>query len=80
MEMGRTAMDVAKSAVRHGCLFARSDGAITFKIAQQPAGLIIRITALDALSVYKVTPPERQTSVYKATPLERYISGLSNRF
>jgi hypothetical protein len=35
-------MDAAKSAVSHGRLFARPAGAINLKIAQRPAGLIIR--------------------------------------
>ena len=42
MEVGECAKDGAISAVRHGCLFARPAGAINLKIAQQPAGLIIR--------------------------------------
>jgi hypothetical protein len=42
VEVGRRARDGAKSAVRHGCLFARPTGAINLKIAQRPAGLIIR--------------------------------------
>jgi hypothetical protein len=35
-------MDAAESAVSHGRLFARPTGAINLKIAQRPAGLIIR--------------------------------------
>jgi hypothetical protein len=35
-------MDAAKSAVSHGWLFARPTGAINLKIAQRPAGQIIR--------------------------------------
>jgi hypothetical protein len=35
-------MDGAESAVSHGWLFARPVGAINLKIAQRPAGLIIR--------------------------------------
>ena len=42
MEAGRSAKDGAKSAVRHGCLFARPAGVFNLKIAQQPAGLNIR--------------------------------------
>jgi hypothetical protein len=42
MEAGRSATDGAKSAVRHGCLFARPAGVFNLKIAQQPAGLNIR--------------------------------------
>ena len=42
MEVGRRAKDGAKSAVSHGRLFARPAGAINLKIAQRPAGLIIR--------------------------------------
>ena len=40
MEVGRSAMDGAKSAVRHGCLFARPAGVIDLKIPKEPAGLI----------------------------------------
>jgi hypothetical protein len=42
VEVGRRAKDGAKSAVSHGRLFARPAGAINLKIAQRPAGLIIR--------------------------------------
>jgi hypothetical protein len=35
-------MDAAESAVSQGWLFARPTGAINLKIAQRPAGLIIR--------------------------------------
>ena len=42
MEVGRRAMDGAKSAVSHGWLLARPAGAITLKMPQAPAGLSSR--------------------------------------
>jgi hypothetical protein len=42
-----------RALVRHGCLFARPAGAINLKIAQQPAGLIIRCKTFGYFSSFE---------------------------
>jgi len=62
MEVGRSAMDGAMSAVRHGCLFAQPARVINLKIPQEPAGVIIRKKTLAYFSAF-----EKQVSL-KGTP------------
>ena len=53
MEVGRRAMDGAKSAVSQGWLFARPSSTITLKMPQAPEGLIGRKKTFGYFSAFE---------------------------